>query len=67
MFSTPFRAARDHHEYITMFKMDGLGLADHEHWSMSIKSTHLALDYLETLKRSGLNEEVNAVVGLKAC
>ena len=45
MFLTPFQAPRDHHAYITMFKMDGLGLADHEHWGMSIKSTQLVLDY----------------------
>ena len=57
MFSTPFRAPRDHHAYNTMFKMDGLGLADHEYWGMSIKSTHLVLDYSETLKRR--NEEAS--------
>ena len=35
MLSTPLRAPRDHHiAYNTMFKMDGLGLADHEHWGM---------------------------------
>ena len=56
MFSTPLWAPRDHHVYITMFKLDGLGLADHEHWGMSIKSTQLILDYSETLKRSQLNE-----------
>ena len=39
--------------------MDGLGLADHEHWGMSIKSTQLVLDYSETLKRSRLNEEAS--------
>ena len=57
MFLTPFQAACDHHEYITLFKMDGLGLADHEQWGMCIKSTHLALDYSETLKTSRLNEK----------
>ena len=56
MFSKP---PLDRHVYITMFKMDGLGLADHERWDMSIKSTHLVLDYSETLKRSRLNEEAN--------
>ena len=40
-----------------MFKIDGLGLADHEHWGMSIKSTYLVLEYSETLKISRLNEE----------
>ena len=59
MFSTPFWAAHDHHACITMFKMDGLGFADHEHWGMSIKSTHLLLDYSETLKRSQLNEQAS--------
>ena len=39
--------------------MDGLGLADHEHWGMRIKSTQLVLDYSETLKRSRLNEEAS--------
>ena len=33
MFSTPFQAPCDHHVFITkMFKMDGVGLADHEQW-----------------------------------
>ena len=63
MFSTPFRALPDNYVYITMFKMDGLGLADHEHWGMSIKSTHLVLDYSlnysQTLKRSWLHEEAS--------
>ena len=59
MLSTPFRALCDHHVYITMFKMDGLGLAEHEHWGMSIKSTQRVLDYSETLKRSRLNEEAS--------
>ena len=59
MFSIPFRAARDHHIYITMFKTDGLGLTDHEHWGMSVKSTHLALDYSDMLKRSWLHEEAS--------
>ena len=50
MFSTPFQAPCDHHVYITMFKMDGLGLAEHKHWGMSVKSFQLVLEYSETLK-----------------
>ena len=59
MSSTPFRAPCDHHVYVTMFKLDGLCLADHEQWGMSIKSTQLVLDYSETLKRSQSNEEAS--------
>ena len=59
MFSTPFPAPRDHHVYITLFKMDGLGLADHEHWDINIKSTHPVLDYSETLQTSRLHEEAS--------
>ena len=61
MFSTSLRTPRAHHLYITMFKMDGLGLADHEHMGVSIQSTQLVLDYSETLKRSRLNEEASVV------
>ena len=59
MFSTLFQAPCDHHVYIPMFKIDGLGLADREHWGMRIQSTRLVLDYSETLKRSQLNEEAS--------
>ena len=59
VFSAPFRAAHDNYVYITMFNMDGLGLADYEHWGMSINSTHLVLDYSPTLKRSRLHEEAS--------
>ena len=54
--------------YITMFRMDGLGrgLADHERWGMSIKSTQLVLDYSEPLKRSRLNEEAFPPFGLES-
>ena len=62
MFSTHFRALRDHNVYITMFKKDGLGLADHEHWGMSTKSTHLVLDYSATLKISRLHEEASVAL-----
>ena len=54
-----FRTLHDHHANITMFKMDGLGLADHEHAGMSIKSTHPVFNYSETLKRSRSNEEAS--------
>ena len=62
MFSTRFQAPCDLHVYITIFKMDGLGFADHEHWGMSIKTTQLVLDYSETLKRSRSNEEASVAM-----
>ena len=39
--------------------MDWVLMHDHEHWGMSIKSTHLVLDYSQTLKLCRLHDEAS--------
>ena len=60
MFSTPFQAACDHHVYITMFKMGGLGLLGHEHLGHEhkINPTRIGL-FRNVEKKSRLNEEAS--------
>ena len=51
MFSTPFQAPCDHHVYIKMIKMDGLGLADHEHWGIEHKIYPTSIGLFRNVER----------------